>query len=369
MKKIYFSAVGICILLFSILFIPNTSHAEQGEIYEIGEIILNVRSEPSSSGKVIGQLVEGNKVEIFQKKHGWAQTYYAGEEAWIAAHYLIPVSGKSQQAKTDRSNEQVTITASNVNIRSGPGENHPVIASTDSGNTYNIVKTSGDWHNIELTNGNTGWVASWLTNNGTNNNAAGQSKKQTNSVKNTKKANGTLNGYTIVVDPGHGGKDPGAIGLGGIYEKDLISPTAEAVAGQLRSAGANVIMTRSGDYFVTLGKRVAISNSYDTDAFVSLHYNTFPMLSINGTSTYYYSDKDAGLATKVQSAMASTVPLASRGSLQANYKVLRENRAPSILMELGFITNPNDLAHIKTADYQNNVGQAITTGLQNYFSE
>lgn len=373
-------SIFIGFLLFLFLFIPANSYAESGDTYEVGTTILNVREEPAGNAKVIGLLSNGDKVVAFQEKYGWIQTYYGGEAAWIAKHHLIRTSSGSEVNNSTNTSDtsvqtasgEITVTARSVNIRSGPGTNYAIIGGTQAGDTYNIVKTSDKWYQINLGNGSTGWIAGWLTNNATaaesNSTAEESSNTVSVSAKPVKQAsNQSLTGYNIVLDPGHGGKDPGAIGLGGVYEKDFISSTASKVAQQLRNAGANVILTRAGDYFVSLNERARISNAYNTHAFVSLHYNAFPIISVNGVSTYYSSTSDKQLAREVQSYLASTVSLHNRGIMQGHYRVLRNSNAPSILLELGFITNPNDLSIIQTADYQNKVAQAVTNGLKNYF--
>ncbi|MFD1039081.1 N-acetylmuramoyl-L-alanine amidase [Virgibacillus byunsanensis] len=185
--------------------------------------------------------------------------------------------------------------------------------------------------------------------------------------KNTKSP---LEGYNIVLDPGHGGKDPGAIGLGGVHEKDFIMPTTYKVAQHLRDAGATVILTRTADYFVPLGERIRISNSYNTDAFISLHYNTFPTYTVNGISTFYYTNgNDRKLAHEIQSSLAANVPLKNRGIMQGDYRVLRKNSDLAVLLELGFITNPDDLSTVQTLEFQNGVAEGIVEGLRSYFSK
>ncbi|OZU89240.1 N-acetylmuramoyl-L-alanine amidase [Virgibacillus indicus] len=373
-------SIFIGFLLFLFLFIPANSYAESGDTYEVGTTILNVREAPASNAKIIGLLSNGDKVVAFQEKYGWIQTYYGGEAAWIAKHHLIRTSSSSEVNNSTNTSDtsvqaatgEITVTARSVNIRSGPGTNYAIIGGTQAGDTYNIVKTSDKWNQINLGNGSTGWIAGWLTNNATAAESDSTAEESSNTVSVSAKpvkqaSNQSLTGYNIVLDPGHGGKDPGAIGLGGVYEKDFISSTASKVAQQLRNAGANVILTRAGDYFVSLNERARISNAYNTHAFVSLHYNAFPIISVNGVSTYYSSTSDKQLAREVQSYLASTVSLHNRGIMQGHYRVLRNSHAPSILLELGFITNPNDLSIIQTADYQNKVAQAVTNGLKNYF--
>lgn len=369
--------IGFSFIVFLFLFIPTDTHAENGQTYEVNSVLLNVRSEPADNAQIIGQLTTGNKIVVFNEKYGWVQTYYAGQEAWVAKHHLTLTVGQKQSSQSNSNfnsedtSEKITIIANGVNIRSGPGTNHSIIGSTSSGDTYNIVDSSGDWCKVSLANGDTAWIAGWLTNMGTKELPASNSGNLADDKINTsnqQSINKSLAGRNIVLDPGHGGKDPGSIGLGGIYEKDVISSTTNAVAQELRNAGANVIITRTGDYFISLNERIRISEAYNTHAFISLHYNAFPILSVNGISTYYANESSKPLAQYVQASLASTVSLHDRGVMQANYRVIHHNSSPAILMELGFITNPGDIAVVQTSDYQNKVAQAITNGLKKYFN-
>ncbi|MEC5424100.1 N-acetylmuramoyl-L-alanine amidase [Virgibacillus sp. C22-A2] len=363
-------ALSLSFLLFSLLFLPTTSQANNGDVYEVGVKILNVRGDPANNAEIIGKLAEGNKVKVFQEKYGWVQTYYGGQKAWVAAHFLNPVS--SEDTINSTTSNKVTVTAQGVNIRSGPGTNHSIVNFASTGDTYSLVETRGDWHNIVLSNGANAWIAAAFTNVGTNSETTTSERSNDSSNEAVKQEDTTnsLAGYTIVIDPGHGGNDPGAIGLGGVYEKDFVTSTATKVEQQLNAAGATVIMTRSGDNYASLEERIRISQSSNTDAFISLHFDSFPIFSINGISTYFYSNgTDNELAQSVHTSLASTISLKDRGVRFGDYRVLRYNDAPSILMELGFISNPDDLAAINTESFQNNVAEAITTGLKNYFHD
>ena len=363
--------IGIGFLLLGSLLVPSLTHANEGQSYEVYSSVLNVRGEPASDGEIIGVLSKGNKVMAFQEKYGWVQTYYGGHVAWVAKHHLIPVSNTSQSSSANTQSvtttDSITVTANSVRLRSGPGTDYNVIGSSSAGDTYNIVETNGDWHQIKFSNGSTGWIAAWLTNTSSTSEQSSEPINTSNNTNNNTPQSDSLEGYTIVLDPGHGGKDPGAIALNGIYEKDLVSDTAVRVADELRNAGATVIVTRNGDYFVSLDNRASISNSYQTDAFVSLHYDSFPTIGVNGVTTYFGNGSDRGLAQNIQSSLASTVSLDNRGIMQRDFSVLRGTTAPSVLIELGFISNPNDLAIVQTAAYQNQVATAITDGLVDYF--
>ncbi|MBY7144914.1 N-acetylmuramoyl-L-alanine amidase [Virgibacillus sp. NKC19-3] len=370
MRLIRYFTVGMAFLLFLYLFLPTTSQAESGDTYEVSTTVLNVRSAPADGAEIVDVLTKGDTIVAFQERYGWVQTYYGGNEAWVAKHHLIPANSsvESETSASENTADTITVIANNVQVRSGPGTNHSVIASASSGDTYNTIETAGDWHKVSLANGATGWIAAWLTDAATSSNESEAAVPANH--ESAEKSSGSLEGYTIVLDPGHGGKDPGTIGLNNIYEKDLAMSTAETVEAQLADAGANVTMTRTDDNFIPLEKRAQISNESQADAFISLHYDSFPIQSVNGVTTYFHSNgADRHFAEEIQASLASTVNLQGRGAMQANYSVLRNNNAPSVVTELGFLTNQSDLATVQTADYQNNVAQAIENGLKNYFGE
>src|SRR5690625_2925606 len=304
---------GLLLLLFlATLFSHSfTSLAENGDVYEVGDIKLNIRSEPSNQADVIGQLEKGDRVMIFEERYGWAKTYYNGEEAWIAAHYVTPATDSGEVS----AEQSVTVTATGVHIRSGPGTNHSIIGFTTSGNTYSLIESAGDWHKVTLEDGSNGWIAGWLTDSGAGNETGSEENTDTSDdtevtqtteseTAGVSTSNQSIAGYKSVIDPGHGGKAPEAV-VGDLYEKDLVTQTADNVAQQLQDEGATVIMTRSGDYFVSLDDRVRISQDYNTHAFISLHYDTFPAISIHGVSTYFNSNVDRELANAMQPSLSS----------------------------------------------------------------
>ncbi|GAA0606808.1 hypothetical protein GCM10009001_25080 [Virgibacillus siamensis] len=374
--------VGISLMFLFFVFIPAV-HADSGKTYEVGANNLNVRTAPSHSAQIIGKLNDGDRVVVFQKAFGWVQTYYDGQKAWVASQFLYPADDQTStdsgsETISNSTPEKITVTATEVRIRTGPGTSHQIIGYTSKGDTYNLVKSTNNWNKVVLGDGSSGWIAGWLTDYG---NGSGESSKNntTNSNSNdnndsqpesSNPADGSLQGYNIVLDPGHGGKDPGALGIGGTFEKNVIMNTVDNIANKLRSAGATVILTRDSDYFLSLEERVQLSNAYSTDAFISLHYNAYPMMGINGVSTHFYEGgADRQLAASIQSSLGQNISLYNRGIIQSDYHVLRENSDLAVLLELGFITNPNDLATARTNAYQNNVGDGIVQGLLNYFNE
>ncbi|WP_054751818.1 N-acetylmuramoyl-L-alanine amidase family protein [Piscibacillus salipiscarius] len=175
----------------------------------------------------------------------------------------------------------------------------------------------------------------------------------------------SLEGRKIVLDLGHGGKDAGAVGVGGVLEKNLLLDTGLVVADKLKDAGAKVILTREKDHYLTLEERVEISKKHNPDAFVSLHYDSFYDSTVSGTTVFYH--RDGELAESMKLALDDDPSIKSRGAKKALYKVLTNTKSPSVLLELGFITNPSELEIIQSESYHKEVAEAIKNGLLKYF--
>lgn len=191
--------------------------------------------------------------------------------------------------------------------------------------------------------------------------------------------NGGLRGKTIAIDPGHGGSDPGAIGPSGHQEKNVTLPISKYLKADLEAMGAKVVMTRTSDVDVyapnasgvdELQARVNVADYNNADAFVSVHINSFDNRSVGGIATYYYpkTSYDAKLAQKVQDRIASEPGFnGDRGIQEGNLYVLRHSKMPAILVELGFISNPNEEAALVTTSTQQDFAQRIANGVAAYF--
>ncbi|MBO1912425.1 N-acetylmuramoyl-L-alanine amidase, partial [Microvirga sp. 3-52] len=136
---------------------------------------------------------------------------------------------------------------------------------------------------------------------------------------------------------------------------------------KLKSAGANVVLTRNMDTYITLQKRVSISQQYNADAFISLHYDASIDSSINGFTTYYTHSYQRELAVAINNGLASTISLRNRGAQPANYLVLRENSQNAILLELGFLSNPMEERNVNTESFREQATQGIYQGLITFF--
>ncbi|QYX30363.1 N-acetylmuramoyl-L-alanine amidase [Sphaerospermopsis torques-reginae] len=174
----------------------------------------------------------------------------------------------------------------------------------------------------------------------------------------------------VVIDPGHGGKDPGAIGIGGTREKDIILPISLRVAEVLQQNGVQVILTRDSDYFVSLPGRVQMAERANADVFVSIHANSVGLSrpEVSGLETYYY-DNGLGLARAVHNRILQSVNVRDRRVRKARFYVLRKSSMPSILVETGYLTGREDIAKLRNPTYQRQMGEAIAQGILQYLRQ
>ncbi len=174
----------------------------------------------------------------------------------------------------------------------------------------------------------------------------------------------------VIIDPGHGGKDPGAVGIGGTREKDIILPIGVRVAQILQQNGVEAVMTRNSDYFVTLQGRVDMASQASADVFVSIHANSAGSSrpDVNGLETYYF-DSGLGLARIVHSTILQSQNIRDRGVRKARFYVLRKNSMPSILVEVGYMTGQQDISQLQTPQYQASMADAIARGILQYLRQ
>ncbi|MCP3029953.1 N-acetylmuramoyl-L-alanine amidase [Halobacillus sp. A1] len=248
--------------------------------------------------------------------------------------------------EAEESDEYSVDAAGGLNVRSSPDIQSTIIGSLSDGSTINVQEQENGWSKINY-NGVTAWVSSDFLN------SSGSSP---------------LDGINITLDPGHGGYDPGAISVDGTYEKDLNLRTAQHTYEKLKEAGAVVTMTRSGDQYLSLEERVEHSHSTNADAFISIHYNSSITSSANGISSYYYNDsKDLPFAQELQGELSEQTTPQNNGEYHGDFHVMRENNSPAALLELGFLSNPEETVLVQTDSYQSQVSSAIVDGIINYF--
>jgi len=188
-----------------------------------------------------------------------------------------------------------------------------------------------------------------------------------------------LQNKVIVIDPGHGGSDSGAVGPNKTQEKTITLAVAQKVQALLEKAGAEVLMTRQTDKDVyapndsavdELRARTLVANDNKADVFLSIHIDAFTTPTTGGTTTYYYpkSKYDVILAKSIQSNLIAAGKLQNRGRRPARFHVLRNTEMPAILAELAFISNPNEEKIINSLQFQQEMAQAIVQGLDDFFA-
>ena len=204
--------------------------------------------------------------------------------------------------------------------------------------------------------------------------------KDASKDKNTKRS--------IFLDPGHGGSDPGAIS-GGVREKDLTLSVYNKVSSKLASLGYTVLTSRNVDKDVDLVERAEQANKANADMLLSIHFNAGGRGIARGIETYYYQsqadrvpkinkenhnnaerlERSRKLANKVQQNLLYQTGANDRGVKRASFTVLRETSIPSILVELGFIDNPEERNKIKTNEYQERLANGIVDGIVEYYKQ
>jgi len=182
----------------------------------------------------------------------------------------------------------------------------------------------------------------------------------------------------IAIDPGHGGKDPGAIGADKVTcEKDLNLDVAKRLEQKLKALGFRTLMTRTDDTYTTLQERTDLANGNYADFFMSIHFNAF-VSTTQGIETLYYPNtpndnykiNNKDIAAVFQEELIKTLKRPSRGTIaRPNLFVLNKTKMPAILAELGFITNKEELAEIKKESYRDKAANALAVSIVRYFKE
>ncbi|WP_284561829.1 N-acetylmuramoyl-L-alanine amidase [Bacillus sp. T2.9-1] len=316
---------------------------------------VNLRSNPSTNADIIGKISIDTVITIIEEETEWAKIQYSGNIGWV--HKDLLESGDIESRKGQKTDKTIKLLYDRTNIRSDATVNSKVLLIADSGATFQTVEVLDDWYKIKLSNGEFGYIAEWIV------------EDIATESEDANEGNSTdLKGKTIVLDPGHGGKDSGTIGVIGTLEKDLNLRTAKLLANKLEASGANVILTRKDDIFISLQSRVDISHFYHADAFISLHYDSINDSSVNGVTSYYYTSNQKKLATSLHKSIIDATNRKDRGVRKNEYVVLKQNRQAASLLELGYLSNPAEEQTMLSSKYQETISTAIYHGLENYFS-
>ncbi|THF81201.1 N-acetylmuramoyl-L-alanine amidase [Cohnella fermenti] len=173
--------------------------------------------------------------------------------------------------------------------------------------------------------------------------------------------------YTVVLDAGHGGSDPGAPSITGKFEKDFnLAVILKLQAILAADTRLNIVLTRSGDTYPTLADRYNLANSISADLFLSVHGNSNTKSTVTGTEVYYTRDDSLAFAKAVQTYATPTTGLKDRGVIKQSLAVTRETKMPAVLFEAGYLSNAGDESVMFLETFQSNVAQGLAKAIKKY---
>ncbi|WP_100405481.1 N-acetylmuramoyl-L-alanine amidase [Bacillus solitudinis] len=328
---------------------------------------LNVRSKPAMDGTIMGRLQLGAAVEVLGETGSWLKIKFQQGSGYVYRDYIAKTSSSGVPSTptpaptpaptpTPPSTEKKIIaegrvTATSLNVREKASATSTTVGKLAKGDTVSIYEYEGKWALIKYQGKWAYTHIDYLV------------------IRNP--GQDGLKNLVIAIDPGHGGKDPGAVS-NGLKEKDVVLAVGLLVEKKLLAAGAKPLMTRSDDRFIELSDRSKIANNANAAIFVSIHANAAGATSANGTETFwnnvYSSDESKDLATKINTRLIESLKMKDRGVKEASFSVIRSSKMPSVLLELGFMTNSGDAAKMKEADFNERAAEAIFKGIEDYYS-
>lgn len=328
---------------------PSSSAA--GLTFTVQIDSLNVRAEPSLSSKKLATISRGQVFNVLKQEDLWIQIEYtSGQKGWIYSFYGALSQGGAVPSQTS-SGKSIQTIYNGTNLRTGPSTDYGVVARIDAGQTLKTVGEENGWYKVTY-NGQPAFVSSTVVKSAT---ASGS------------KRSGAFGGLTFVIDAGHGGNDGGTVGTRNTLEKTLNLQVASKLASKLRANGANVILTRDSDTYISLPTRVSISHQYAADAFISIHHDAHVDRSVRGFTTYYTNDFQKPLANAINNGLQQQLTISNRGTQYGNYYITRENQRNAVLIELGYLSNSSEEKILRSSQFQEQATYGIYRGLLQYF--
>jgi N-acetylmuramoyl-L-alanine amidase len=309
---------------------------------------LNVRSGPGTEFGILSQVRSEMFVPVLESRSNWHRVLLPDDsQGWIAGSFAEFMAPDSKSSRT------AMINVPSLNMRSGPSTGYRILGTGTLGSEFKIINSVPGWFNILTEKNNTAWISA---NHSLIRHADGGS------------GDAALAGKTIVIDPGHGGSDPGAVGrLLLLTEKFVNLDTALRLERLLQNTGARVVLTRRTDVFIPLSQRVNIAHNNNADIFVSIHANAHNDRNIDGTETYFstsFRSQDSfRLATVLQQELVSELRLRDIGVKAAGFHVIHNTRMPSALVELAFLSNPREEELLNQAAFRQKAAEAVYRGI------
>jgi len=316
----------------------------------------------SKTGKAEGSFSPQTVTIVQNSGDGWYLI-----QTWLGNKWIKPNVKEAPTAPVVTTKKGQVI-ADSLNVRSGAGTAYSIVGTLQKGNVVEYTQTSNGWANI--TYGSVkGWVSLAYIGEVTG-------TTPTPTVPST--------GKTILLDPGHGGIDPGSKSFDGLtLEKDITLTYSLKIRTKLQNAGYKVVMVRETnrecDKYATsdtaeLSCRAKMSAANNADIYISVHANAYQYASAYGTETFYSENnpkpsESKRLAMLIQQNIYPVMKTYDRGFKPANYYVLKYNTVPAALLEIGFMTNTNDLTRMKNVTIQDQFATAVVTSVNRYFAK
>lgn len=342
---------------------------------------LNLRENPSLSGTILSVVPTGTTVNLSQKQDDWYQITYQDHTGWVSANYVSLNANNNSNADFDAGEN------GQLYILGGTG-----IISTGAQNIMEGKASSLYTENLKSFPPLPSTLSSGKPTENPSENPGSDPVDPPEPEPEPEPIPevlvdpfagipaDALKDKLILIDPGHGGPDPGAIGSKGTKEKDNSLAVALALNDILKQAGAKTILSRDSDISPApdyteandLDARVNIANATEPDLFISIHNNSFTNPEVQGTETFYSEDNPQAAASKhlaqcIQAASIDILNTSNRGVKEARFYVIRYTTMPAILLEVGFISNPQEEARLQNPIFQQNVAAAIFRGIYNYY--
>ncbi|MFJ7952293.1 N-acetylmuramoyl-L-alanine amidase [Lysinibacillus sp. NPDC096418] len=327
----------------------------QKEVTSAAAINLYVKA--TSTSKIITTIKRDVKLPVYKTVGGYYLTVVDGLPGYIVANSTVDVDVEEPGEPTPppvSGNVLGRVTVDNLNIRSEANNSSTVVGKLKKGEYVQVGQINGYWAEITFS-GKTGFV-------------------HKSYLKILNQTGNALQNRIIVIDPGHGGKDPGTV-YGSNSEKAITLKVSTLVKQKLEAAGAKVLMTRTGDTYPSLQDRVDFTNANYGEIFVSIHVNSAANTSAQGTETFYavttgdMHQEDIDLATFVNNQIVKNLDMKNRGVKEQQFYVIRNQLIPAILVELGFLTNDSDRNKLTNERYVELYAQSIYNGILQYYTK
>ncbi|WP_010288078.1 N-acetylmuramoyl-L-alanine amidase [Kurthia massiliensis] len=363
--------------LKAVTTVTATAPAKTTYYYVTEPTGLNMRASYSVTAKKVGVTVPyGAKVKIKKvAKNGWIQVTYGGKTGWISADEVYGFKSTTNITFTASAPSELTyvLVHDDMNVRSLPSTVAPKLGTVTEGYAARILRVSNtNWAEVQYSDSQKGWISLKTSDTSTTTEEPQQVSEPVSA---------SLSGIKIVVDAGHGGSDPGAVGkdLNGnkISEATLALKSAQVLKAKIESLGGTVYMTRSGSGALSsnkktdLGLRAKEAAKKGANAFISIHYNS-AVSTAQGVETLYYQSTSKKFANTIHENMIDAIQeeypsVKDRKLKYQNVMVLRENSVFATLVELGFMSNPTELSRVNTDKYRQTVAEGITNGIIEFY--